>query len=948
MLDALFNTTGGAALQILKVEIGGDAQSTDGSEPSHARDASEGARPVEEDHRRFSRGYEWWLMREAKRRNPEIKLYGLPWAFPSWLSAANATTNAKRSGDRHVYDDPARLARYVVSWVRGAWHWHGLRIDYLGGWNERGWSAAYYKELRRQLDADPRTANVEVIGADGSWGATADALVNAVDGDPELKASLAAIGVHYPGTRSSDKAKACGVPLWASEEDSTFADLTGGGCLARALNRNFVDGAMTSLIVWNAVGAYMSGLPFFSSGLLDAAHPWSGTYTLRSPVWLAAHTTQFTRPGWRYLPVGQGSGKLAMGGTYVTYCEEAGETDLPEDSPLARWAVVIEKMSAKHSACVRPQMEWFDTWAENATFVVAASSEDGGGGQRSRPLTGLQGGESDKVGVWRSCLGFEDSSSSSVSGGGEAAMFERLDDIPVRRAADGSGEFELTLEVEVDCVYTVAPVDGKQHRADFPPSPSPSPFPLPYRSRFFGEETAGTMDVTAINMPQNRSDQPLYFADQAGTFAVSSWGHPGPIGGAALVQVAPQRPVSWSGDLVPFTLIGDAMWQDVDVSANVALDFDIDCGGGFVAARVDSNGPGWGVRPAGIYFVVAAGGYWRLEPSLQNVADGNLSVSLAHGVDARFDPSPTGSFTRGVRVRLQVTGGQASGWVDGVAAFAGVNVSAVATHGFVALGTTDYLKAAFIEVAIDGAMDRGAGAFSAGGAAAPHEGTPLSTQPCGNDLLVAAGALAWDLAGGRFALRATIRRGATPLCAGATDGNDTVVRLVPCTSPGAFSDLHFDVFNGMLSTAWPAEGHGHPRRCIMPLNTHMFDERSLRDEPLRLAQCDKGDRKSWEGTAIWIYDYEMGSLRLDANRMVHCAAAYEPVEAPSETGGLSLTARVTLASAVGVALAAVVAVALVSFRQQTTGPEGRGPSARVWCSTRVRYGSLPKREEAEC
>ncbi len=30
----------------------------------------------------FERGYEWWLMKEAKARNPDILLYGLPWSFP--------------------------------------------------------------------------------------------------------------------------------------------------------------------------------------------------------------------------------------------------------------------------------------------------------------------------------------------------------------------------------------------------------------------------------------------------------------------------------------------------------------------------------------------------------------------------------------------------------------------------------------------------------------------------------------------------------------------------------------------------------------------------------------------------------------------------------------------------------------------------------------------------
>src|ERR1700691_2179804 len=55
ILDYLFKPGYGAALQHLKVEIGADVNSTDGSEPSHMR--------TPEDHD-ATRGYEWWLMQE--------------------------------------------------------------------------------------------------------------------------------------------------------------------------------------------------------------------------------------------------------------------------------------------------------------------------------------------------------------------------------------------------------------------------------------------------------------------------------------------------------------------------------------------------------------------------------------------------------------------------------------------------------------------------------------------------------------------------------------------------------------------------------------------------------------------------------------------------------------------------------------------------------------------
>src|SRR3974377_1875267 len=80
ILDYLFKPNYGAALQHLKVEVGSDVNSTDGSEPSHMR------RCTDED---YTRGYEWWLMKEAKARNPKIMLDILPWGAPGWIGSGN-------------------------------------------------------------------------------------------------------------------------------------------------------------------------------------------------------------------------------------------------------------------------------------------------------------------------------------------------------------------------------------------------------------------------------------------------------------------------------------------------------------------------------------------------------------------------------------------------------------------------------------------------------------------------------------------------------------------------------------------------------------------------------------------------------------------------------------------------------------------------------------------
>ena len=76
ILDYLFKPGYGADLQILTVEIGGDTNSTDGSESSIEHSSGSIG---------CNAGYEWWLMQQAKARNPNIKLYALAWGAPGWI-----------------------------------------------------------------------------------------------------------------------------------------------------------------------------------------------------------------------------------------------------------------------------------------------------------------------------------------------------------------------------------------------------------------------------------------------------------------------------------------------------------------------------------------------------------------------------------------------------------------------------------------------------------------------------------------------------------------------------------------------------------------------------------------------------------------------------------------------------------------------------------------------
>lgn len=51
---------------------------------------------------------------------------------------------------------------------------------------------------------------------------------------------------HYPGTNTVMEALKTQKKLWSSEDYSTFNDEVGGGCWARILNQNYVNGLMTA------------------------------------------------------------------------------------------------------------------------------------------------------------------------------------------------------------------------------------------------------------------------------------------------------------------------------------------------------------------------------------------------------------------------------------------------------------------------------------------------------------------------------------------------------------------------------------------------------------------------------------------------------------------------------------------------------------------------------
>jgi Glycosyl hydrolase family 59/Ricin-type beta-trefoil lectin domain len=296
ILDYLFKPDYGASLQILKVEIGGDTNSTDGSESSIEHTSGSV---------NCANGYEWWLMEQAKALNPSIKFYGLAWGAPGWVGSfwSTATIN------------------YLVSWLNCATS-HGLTISYLGGWNERGYNISWYEQLRSTLNTDG-FSTVQIVGADSDWSIATDIADN-----PTFASAVSIIGVHYPceggdGGNADDcpansTAEGTGKPLWASENGSE--DLNGGApALIRSITRGYTDADLTAYINWPLIASIYPDLPYDDDALMLANQPWSGAYSVGASLWATAQVTQFTAPGWQFLNDGSGYlGGSESNGSYVT------------------------------------------------------------------------------------------------------------------------------------------------------------------------------------------------------------------------------------------------------------------------------------------------------------------------------------------------------------------------------------------------------------------------------------------------------------------------------------------------------------------------------------------------------------------------------------------------------------------------------------------------------
>lgn len=211
--------------------------------------------------------YEFWLIKEAKKRNPDIKLAALSWGAPA--IARNKDSGFEFFTEENIayHSDFAKCISMM-----------GYHLDWMGIWNESAWgNAAWLRRFRKAIGAETRLVLLDAIaGVDGEF-------LKTVREDEKFLTDLAplGIGLHYPchskgmpnleefyALYEEKKMYEKNIRLYASEELSTPADWSGAGCWGRVLNTNIVRLNLTASIAWSLIWSTYPNLECFGNGLM--------------------------------------------------------------------------------------------------------------------------------------------------------------------------------------------------------------------------------------------------------------------------------------------------------------------------------------------------------------------------------------------------------------------------------------------------------------------------------------------------------------------------------------------------------------------------------------------------------------------------------------------------------------------------------------------------------
>ena len=161
-------------------------------------------------------------------------------------------------------------------------------------------------------------------------------------------------------------------------------------------------------------------------------------------------------------------------------------------------------------------------------------------------------------------------------------QFVRLKDITPK-----GGTFSVTLKP--DAVYSLSTTTGQQ-KGTFDNVPASKPFPIPYEDNF-----------EQYTHPSEWGYLPHYLADLIGCFELVEQPSAHSLVNSSakcIRQTVGSHTLSWAPEWHHYTILGDADWQDYEISADVYLNPGDEAG---VMGRLCDVGSGYGIWAKGYY-----------------------------------------------------------------------------------------------------------------------------------------------------------------------------------------------------------------------------------------------------------------------------------------------------------------------------------------------------------
>ena len=336
MMELLFNPEKGAGLNHIKVEMGGDVNSSSGTEPATMRSPEEEANVL--------RGAGWHFAADAKTINPDITVEILRWGEPKWTQEGIGYETS---------ENPKYEARYqwYKKTIDAVYDEYGYEINYVSpGQNERrrdyGDNTAWIKYCANRLNEDAEKedarydySQIQIVAADTH--SNSKDIAGRMLSDSELMDLVDVVSDHYTLYGNSDLTKVnqeYGKEIWYSEAIAPMINAkyrinvdpdrggVGGKVGMADLATRFINSysysdagdnpaRMTRFEFQPAIGAFYEGSAYSPKQLIGAFDPWSGYYDADGGLQMVGHFMEFADLGWNYLPDAcYGDGSYSDGG----------------------------------------------------------------------------------------------------------------------------------------------------------------------------------------------------------------------------------------------------------------------------------------------------------------------------------------------------------------------------------------------------------------------------------------------------------------------------------------------------------------------------------------------------------------------------------------------------------------------------------------------------------